>query len=331
MTKATETRLCWAYETTYRTATIVGATSTSYQFGEYDDSINKWAAPTLENVLGHFWTYNSRTPTAVDKKRSFPTFKHTWNPTTAQHAVWMLGKCTDASPDTFEPYAVGNTKKSLTVRWEEDGGSHDCLVQAVGCYLVELYGRASIGSPYVVEGVFAWSDIEDEDDGSNAVLTTMPTQCGGADVSQMYDGNPIVVYDVGGGGEATLTDIIMAEWRVKQNFKSVMDSDDLGQDVYLYEFDPVEVIFTALMESGTKWDDYVDRNAKDYSVKVQKPDGNDYINWIFDNLRVLKEVKTSEVYKGLVETKIICSAEKATGEFTFDGSETWTNHFKTAA
>ena len=331
MTKSTESRLVWAYETDYRTATIIGAASTSYQFGKYDDSIKKWSAPQLVNLIEPFWTYNSRTPTAVDKKRAFPLFTHPWLPTTAQHAVWILGKATDGAPDSFEPYAVGTEKISMTIRYEEDGGTTPRLTQAVGAYLVELYCRARIGAPYLVEGTFAYSDIEDTGDGSNAILTTTPTQCGGATVSQTYDGNPIVVYDYGGGGAATLTDIVMAEWRIKQNYKTVMDSDDLGQAVYLYEFEDVELILTGLFETGTKWDSFIDRTPKDYSVKVQKPDADDYITWIFDNVRILQTIEESEVYKGLVTSKLVCKAEKATGLFTFDGSEAWATHFKTAA
>jgi len=332
VTKPTETRLVWAYEADYRTATIIGAASTSYWFGKYDDSIKKWNAPGLKNKVGKFYTYNSRTPTLVDLKRDFPAFKHVWNPTTAQHAVWLLGKCTTTGdPETFDPYLVATQKNSLTVRWEEDGGSNDMLINAVGCYLVELYGKAAIGSPYLVEGIFAWSDVEDKGDGANAILTTAPTICGGADVSQMYDGNPTVVYDYLGGGSATLTDVIMAEWRIKQNYKTVKDTDELGQAVYLYEFDEVELILTALMESDAKWDDFIDRTPKDYSVKVFKPDGLDYITWIFDNVRILDEVKEAEIYEGLVTSQLVCKAEKATGIFTFDGSEARATHFKTAA
>jgi len=329
MTKSTTTRLIWGYEDPYRTAAINIATSISYQFGKYE-SLKEWKPPSIENVLGKFWTYDSRTPSHIDKKRKFPLFRHTWNPTTAQHAVWMLGKCTDGAPDSFEPYAVGTEKTSITVRWEEDGGSNDMLINAVGCYLVELYCRAAIGSPYIVEGAFAWSDIEDKDDGTNAILTTTPRICGHTAVSQMYDGNPTVVYDYGGGGAATLTDVIMAEWRLKQNWKFVKDTDDLGQTIYLYEFDDVEFILTALMESDAKWDDFIDRGVKDYSVTVEKPDGDDYITWIFTNVTIITEHKKAEVNKGLVETKLICRAEKATGIFTFDGTDTWTNHFKTA-
>jgi len=332
MTKSTESRLVWAYEVDYRTATIIGAASTSYWFGKYDDSIKKWNAPQLVNLIEPFWTYNSRTPTAVDKKRAFPLFTHAWLPTTAQHAVWILGKCTTTGdPETFEPYVVGNEKRSLTIRFEEDGGTTPRLTQGVGAYLVELYCRARIGAPYMVEGTFAISDIEDTGDGANAILTTAPTICGGADVSQTYDGNPTVVYDYLGGGSATLTDIIMAEWRLKQNYKTVMDSDDLGQAVYLYEFEDVELILTGLMETGTKWDNFIDRTPKDYSVKVQKPDADDYITWIFDNVRILQTIEESEVYKGLITSKLICKAEKATGIFTFDGSEARATHFKTAA
>lgn len=329
MVKNTESRFCWAYETTaYRTPAITLATSTSYRFGEYDKSIAKWAAPQVEARVGDFWTYNSRTPTFTDLKLNFPEFKHTWNPTTPQHAVWMLGKCTDDTPDTFEPYTVSTSKMPMTVRMEEDGGTTPRLTQAAGCYMTELYARAAIGSPYVVEGTFAYSDIYDV--GDYAILTTMPTQCGGATVSQSYDGAPTVVYDVGGGGEATLTDIIAAEWRVKQNYSESMDSDDLGQTIYPNTFEPVELIMTALMESSSKWDDFIDRNVKDYSVSVYKPRGTYYIKWIFDNVRITNFQDEAEVYKGMITTKMIAKAEKVTGQFSWDGSEAFATHFKTA-
>ena len=329
MTKNTISRYCWAYETTaYRTPAITAVVSTSYLFGEYDESILKWAPPAVEAKVGNFWTYNSRTPTFTDLKLSFPTFSHAWNPTTPQHAVWMLGKCTDAAPDTFEPYAVSTSKMPMTIRFEEDGGTTPRLTQAAGCYMVELYCRARIGAPYMVEGQFAYSDIYDV--GDYDILTTMPTACGGAGVSQLYNGAPIVVYDVGGGGEATLTDVVMAEWRIKQNYSTVMDSDDLGQTVYPDTFEPVELILTALMESGTKWDDFIDRNAKDYSVQVYKPRGTYNIKYIFDNVRILKCVEEAEVKKGMISSKLIATAEKVTGTFAWDGSGTWADHFKTA-
>jgi hypothetical protein len=216
----------------------------------------------------------------------------------------------------------------MTIRFEEDGGTTPRVTQVAGSYMTELYGRAQIGSPYTVEGTFAYSDIYDV--GDYVILTTVPTACGGAGVSQSYSGAPIVVYDYGGAGAATLTDIIMAEWRIKQNFSTAMDSDDLGQAIYPETFEPVQLILTALMESTTKWDQFIDRTVKDYTVTVYKPRGSYYITWIFDNVRILQFLDEAEIYKGMITSKMIATAEKVTGVFAWDGTGTWTDHFKTA-
>jgi hypothetical protein len=239
----------------------------------------------------------------------------------------MLGKVTDASPDTFEPNALGTTKKSLTIRWEEDEGTNDRVIQAVGCYAVELYGRGQIGSPLYLDVDFAFSKIEDDGD-SRPILTTAPAAPGG--VSTAYDGYPIVVYDVGGGSEATLTDIIMAEFRIKQNWKFAKATDHLSQTIYLYTFEPVSLVLTAYMESDSKWDDFIDQATKDYSVQFKKPDGTNYVKLIFDNCKWETITRSTKVFKGLVKSSLMLKAEKATGTFTFEG-ENWGTHFKTAA
>lgn len=327
MTKANSTQIGFAIEDTYRTAQLDSADDTAYRFGDYDDSIQKWNSMEIENLLDIFNTYNSRTPSLITKGRSFAEWQHTFNPLTPQFAVFMLGKCTDASPDTFEANTVGTTKKALTIRWQEQGGSNDRVVQAVGCYATECYCRAALNSPFTVQEKFNFSDIEDDGD-SRPILTNSPGLPAG--VSETYDGNPIVTYDYGGGGEATLTDVIMAEWSIKQNFKIIADSDKQGQKIYLYEFTPVDIILTALMESDSKWDDFIDLSQKDYAIKVQKPDATEYIKNIFTNCYVTKISKSSEIYKGLVTSKLILQGEAWTGEFVTDVTDTWANHFVTA-
>ena len=95
---------------------------------------------------------------------------------------------------------IGENKKAITLRWEEDGGSNDRVIQAVGCYAKELYGRCRIGDPFLAEVDFDFMSLEENSNDSRPILTTAPGPCGESE--NMYDGNPIVVYDVGGGGEA---------------------------------------------------------------------------------------------------------------------------------
>lgn len=320
-------KIGFAIEGTYRTAEIDAIGDTWYRFGQYERE-QTWESMTIENMLEFYETYNLTYPTAVDAGRNFPIWKHSFFPLTPQYGVFMLGKCTDSAPDTFEPYAVGTKKKSLTIRWEGSGGTYDRGVQAVGAYATEMYCRAMIGAPFSVQLGFVFSDLEDEGD-SCEMLTASPTDPTGA--SEVYDGNPIVVYDDGGGGEATLTDIMVAEWWVKQKYKVVPDADKQGQAIYLYGFEPVDLTLTARMDEDNRWNDFVDLNTKDYSVKVQKPDGDHYTDHIFKNCKVVKQTYSSNPHKGLITAKLNLKAEYMTGAFTTDITDTWANHFKTAA
>jgi hypothetical protein len=327
MTKANSTQICWAYEDTYRTAALDEAGDTGFRFGDYGESISKWQSPAIENVVERYRIYSENYPRFVDGGRTFPKWKHAFNPATAQFAVFMLGKTESGTPNTFSPHAVDAVKKSLTVRWQEQGGSNDRVVQAVGAYPVELYCRAAIGSPLAAELTFMFSDFEDDGD-SRPVLDSSPGLPAG--VEQVYDGAPVVTYDYGGGSEAVLTDVLQAEWRVKQEHELVPDDDRQGQAVYLYGFEAAELILTAVMEDDSKWDDFIDFAERDYAVKVRKPDGDDYVETILRNCRPITAKKTSKPYRGLVTTKLILKAEYLEGEYTFDGSGTWSDHFKTA-
>ena len=319
-------KIGFAIEGTYRTAEIDAVGDTWYRFGDYENEMT-WKSIAIENAIQEYETYNTRKPTHVDAGRNFPIWKHTFYPRTPQYAVFMLGKCTDAAPDTFEPYAVGNTKKSLTIRYENSGGTYDRGIQAVGAYAVEMNCRAAIGDPFSVDLGFAFSDIEDEGD-SCEMLTASPSYPTGA--AEIYDGNPIVTYDHG-GSEATLTTVVMAQWQVSQKYKVIPDADKQGQKIYLYGFTPVTLTLTAVMDEDTRWNDHIDRNVKDYAVKVQKPDGDHYIDHIFENCTQVTEEYSSSPHKGLIEGKLQLQAEYMTGEFSTDVSDTWTNHFITAA
>lgn len=331
MTKADTTRIGWAYETTPGTAALKLAGDTAYRFGDRDPQIKKYQAMTIENLIAVYNVYNSRTPKFVKGGRGFPTFKQIFNPITAQPFVWAKGKTTinggGAGVHTFEPLLTTEEQYPLTIRWEEVGGTNDRVIQAVGSYCVGLFARAYYGNRFLVQTEWAFQTIEDDGD-SRPILTTAPGAAGGADVDAIYNGSPIVVYDVGGGSEATLTDVVGAEWTIKRNYTPVLNSTKTAQTIYLEGFEPVELILTALMEDDAKWDDFIDFNIRDYSVQVKKPDNTNYITNLFDNVAPLRAIKTADVDKGLIESKLICKAEKVTGTFTFEGAGAWATHFK---
>jgi len=316
----------WAYETTPGTAAITVAASTSYEFGQYDPSIEKWQNPTIENVILEYLKYNRRTPYLEDGKRSFPTFKNVFNPTTAQFLVWILGKCTSGTPNTAEPLDQGS-QYPLTIRHEQYGGTNEQLQQAVGSYCVSAYGRAQAGSNFTVELDWAFQKIEDEGDASRDILTTTPTKAGGSDEVDAYVSHTIT-YDKGGGGEAVIPECVKAEFRIKQDWKGALNGSATQQTVYKYQYKPVELILTAILEDNASWNDLIDRNVKDYELALYKPDESYYIKILFDACRVQKIVKSGWAYKGYYEASLILLAEEITVTFVRQGSGTFSDHYK---
>ena len=204
-------RRVWNYETTPRTSVIVDATSATFEFGEYGDEVTKWTMGSMENKALSYYTYDKRTPSLADGRRSFKTFKEMFNPTTAQWLVWILGKCTDATPETIEPLDTGY-QYPLTIRHEEgntDATATETFEQFVSCWCVSAYGRAAWGNPFLVDLEFAYEQYQDHD--NEPQLTTAPLHAGHADTVGAYNGMPTVTYDPDGTPD-------VVDWVVKAEF-----------------------------------------------------------------------------------------------------------------
>jgi hypothetical protein len=320
MTANKTSRWCWNWETTPGTTLITVAGSTSYFFGEYDEQRRMGTPPTFENVILSSYKYDRRTPYLTDGKRKFPPFSHAYYPTTAQAIVRMLGKCTDASPDTFEPLDSG-VQYPITVRFEENEGTTPSLVQFGECYTIGLMVDAAMGSNLLFEETFIPSKVSDQ--GDYASLTTTPTQAGGANVDGSYDGVPTVTWNA-----VPFEECIRARILIEAEYSTTFSSDGLSQTVYKHRFKPIQFMLNAIFEENSEWDDFYDRNARAVNVKVYKPDLADYIQFDLANARAATIKKTGVAGFGYYEAEISGIIEDLTGSFTFDGSGTWGDHFK---
>ena len=316
-------RRVWAYETTPRTSAIVDATSVTYDFGEYGDEVQKWTIGAMENKALPYWVYNKRSPTLADGRRKFNTFKEMFNPTTPQWLVWILGKCTDAAPDTIEPLDTGY-QFPLTIRHEEGGGT-ETFEQMVSCWCVSAYGRAAHGNPFLVDLEFAYEQYQDHDD--EPQLTTAPRSAGHTATVGAYNGMPTVTYDPDGTPDV-IDWVVKAEFTIKQIFSATLNGAETAQTVYKHTFDPIDLTLTGVSSENTFWDKYMDRTQQDWEVAIYKPAVANYIKMKFVNCIPIKIIKEGEPFKGFYISTIHLKAEEATATFVREGTDTWADHFK---
>ena len=317
-------RFVWAYETTPRTSAIQNATDITYDFGEYGVEVQKWVPPTIENRVLPSYVYSKRTPALSDGKRMFSTFKHMFNPTTPQWLVWILGKVTDASPDTIEPLDTGY-QFPLTIRHEEGGGSNETFAQAVSAWCVSAYFRAAAKDPLLVDLEWAFEKFQDHDD--EPQLTTPPRRAGHTGVANAYVGMPIVTYDPDGSPDV-IDWVVKAEGTIKQQFSATLNGDETEQTVYKDIYDPVDFTLQGISHENTFWDKFMDRDQQDWEIKVQKPNSSYYTKMKMVNAIPVKILKEGEILKGYYVSTIHLKAEEVTAQFVWDGSDTWANHFK---
>jgi len=320
-------RFVWAYETTPRTSAIVDATSITYDFGEYDESIQKWKPPTIENRILSSYVYNKRTPTLSDGRRKFPTFNHMFNPTTPQWLLWILGKCTDGAPDSIEPLDSGY-QYPLTIRHEEGGGTNDTFAQAVSSWCVSAYFRAAIKDPFVVDLEFAFEQFQDHDD--ELQLTTAPRRAGHTGVERSYNGVPTVTYDPDGNdtGPTVIPQVVKAEGKITQNYSNTLNGAETAQTVYKRNYDPIPITLQGVHVVNDYWDQFMDRNQEDWEVDIYKPDDSYYIKMKLNNCIPQTYIKEGQAFKGWYLSTLVLLCEEITATFAWDGSDTWANHFK---
>lgn len=324
----------WAYETTPGIAELVAVDSVSYEFGKYDELCKKWNSPFVENEVLERWKYNSRTPTLTKAEKKFPIFKHIFNPTTAQWLSWIL-----KNPVIGPPVSISTLNEKLTypltIRLEELGGDNPNLVQGVGCYCIKTKCRGVSGNPLLVECDFAWQKMEDLSVTERPILTKDPFPAGSGDTSTIknsYDGRPQVVWDVGGENIA-FNECVISEFDIEQEYKITSGALGTTQTIHTYKYKKIPITLHAILETNLQWDDYVNRNIKDLSIKFYKPDMVNYTLIILENCHVITTTKTANRNEGHFECLLGLSAEKitaATSNFANESEEDFGNHWKGA-
>ena len=115
-TPNTASRVSFLYQAVEETGIIVDAATQTYLFGIYDAGLQKWNYPENEAPVDKYYNQDSRTPLLVLKAFTNGTFRHTFNPTTAQFMNMFLGNPTDATPDTIELITPAQQKPSMDIR-----------------------------------------------------------------------------------------------------------------------------------------------------------------------------------------------------------------------
>ena len=316
----------WAYQAAVATAIITAVDSLSYEFGEYNDECGKWNSPFVENKALPSWVYNSRTPTLTDLEAEYPTFSHAFLPVSLQFLAWMLGKPVSATPLVTIETLDSKMTYPLTIRNEELGGTNPNNAQAVDCYCVGTTMKMERGTSFLVECEFAWGDLQDIGDNPN--LTTAPLAAGG--MTGVYDGNPIVMWDVDGDNVA-LTGVWRADVRTQQEWEKVTSDEGASQTVYTYKMKPVQVILSAVFLINDGWDDYMDRKAStNMTIQVKKHDATSYATFTFTNCRILSTKKTGARNKGHYGSVMTIVAEKVEGssDWFTEGGTVFATHWK---
>ena len=319
-------KIVWAYQAAVGTSIITAVDSLSYEFGEYNEEIGKWNAPYVENGALPSWVYSVRTPALTDMEIKFPTFSHAFLPVSAQFLAWMLGSPTNTTPTVTIAALNSGLTYPLTIRLEELGGTNPNNAQAVDCYCVGLNCKAELGTAFLVSAEFAWGALEDIGDNPN--LTTAPLAAGL--MSGVYDGNPIVMWDIDGDNVA-LTGVWRADFMTKQEWQKVTKDVGTSQTVYTYKMKPVQIILSAVFLINDGWDDYIDRKAStNMTIQVKKHDGTSYITFTFTNCRIKTIVKTGDRNKGHYASVAAIVAEKveAVSDWFTEGGITFATHWK---
>jgi len=323
---------CWSYQSAEGNYTnLDAADDTTYFFGDYNEECSEWNAPVKEMPQDSYWVYDERTPSLVENDPEFPTFKHSFLPTSWQPWVWFLKNPTSATPATCAPLHAGKTYP-MTIRHQMAGADHYEVVQAGDCYCVELVSQFERGTEALVEATFAWGKLSDE--GDYAKLTTTPTAPAGGDngVTGTYDGNPTVTWDTAGANK-----VLEGVWRVdmhlEQEFKSAIASGGSTQTVNLYRYKPIEVVMHGIFEIRDSWDDYVDREPRTVTIKIWKHDRTHYVLFTLTNCVPINWKKTGKAYKGFYNSVCACEAEQLniTSNWLaeYDGADgDFANHFK---
>lgn len=325
-------RYCWAFESTPGDPEITIATSTTYEFGNYNAETEKWATPFVENNVEPYYTYDLRTPKLIEVETKYPSFQHVFLPTSPVFMNWMLGKATSATPSATMTVLDEGEKYPITIRNEELLGTYPQLTQAIGCYCIGTTVKGERGKSLIAECEFAWQSLEDYTNDARAFLTTdpvMPTML----LDKSYNGNPIVVWDVG-VGDVDFKQVWKADFNFAQEWEYVHSDEGTVQTINCYKHEPVKIILSAVFETHELWDDYINRvGTYEMSVEFKKMDNTSSILFLFENCRVQSLKKSghrNEGHYGAIATLIAEKCTVTNDWFTESGGAggDFTTHFR---
>jgi len=329
---ANKTSKCvWAYQSAVGTAELVIATSDSYEFGMYNLACGEWKTPMVNNPSNPYYSYDSRTPLSTDGESTFPTWKHTFNPTTAQFLAWFLGKPVDNDPTTVEIEALDTGLTCpITFRVQEDGATVPDNAQGMDAYCIGLAMTMEKDKSFIVECEFVFGALQDIDNYVN--LTKDPVMPGDL-LTGRYRGNPIVVWDAGVDNHA-LAGTWKAQVVVSQEFEVVASDEGATQTVYTYKFLKPKIVLYSVVATAAEhelWKDYIARKINtDMTIQVKKSDNTSYITFTFSKCRITSMEKTgakNEGHYGVITTieadSIIGSADWHT-----EGGITYATHWR---
>jgi len=316
----------WQYQDAVGTAqitTATGAGAVCFEFGEYNEACGKWSVPNTQNPVESHWVYNSGTPTLINGERKYPTFKKVFLPVTAQCYAWMQGLPVNATPAVTISTLTSGMTNPLTIRTQEDGGTHPDNVQAVDCYCVGLTSNAERDKTFLVEAEFIYGELQDVNDYDNI---TDPPLAAGLMIGS-YNGNPILEWN-----SVSIPGIEKAVWMEKKESEVVSADEGVLQTIHTFKSESVKIMLWGGIEVDDMWDDYKARTTRDMTIQLIKFDATSNIMFTFTNCRITSFERIGERYKGKYASAITLEAEKVTesSDWFTEGGLVFATHWKAA-
>lgn len=313
----------WQYQAAVGTSILTIATSASFEFGEYNEQCGKWRIATTQNPAEPHWVYNSGTPTLTDAAREHDTFKKVFLPVSAQVYAWMQGLPEDADPAVNISTLTSGMTYPLTIRNQEDGGTHPDNVQAVDCYCVGLTSNAERGKSFLVEAEFAYGSMEDI--GDNVNITTAPLAAGL--MTGAYNGNPVLEWN-----GVPIPGVEKAVWMEKKEYEKVTSDEGVIDTIHTGKAESVKIMLWGGIEVDDLWDDYKARTTRNMTIVVTKFDTVSNIAFTFTNCNIISFERIGERYEGKYASIIKLEAEKVTevSDWFTEGGVTFATHWKAA-
>ena len=316
----------WQYQDAVGTSqitTATGAGAVCFELGGYNDECGKWDIPNTNNPLEPNWVYNSGTPSLTDAARKYETFKRTFLPVTAQCYAWMQGKPVDADPAVNISTLTSGMTNPLTIRLQEDGGTHPDNVQGVDCYCIALTSNAERSKSFLVEAEFVYGAIEDINDNDN--ITDPPLAAGL--MTGEYNGNPVLEWN-----SVSIPGVEKAVWMEKKDYEITTGDEGEVQTVHTFKSESVKIILWGGIEVDDLWDDYKARTTRNMTIEITKFDGVSNIMFTFTNCNITSYERIGERYKGKYASIIKIEAEKVTevSDWFTEGGVVFATHWKAA-